>query len=77
MVATPNDSHFEICMAAIEAGKHILAEKPLALNAKQATEMYQAAEAKGIKQYAGSPPRSQPRVRRRLAYRSALRASAA
>ena len=71
MVATPNDSHFEICMAAIEAGKHILAEKPLALNAKQATEMYQAAEAKGIKQYAASPACAG------ASHRSALRASAA
>ena len=40
VVATPNDSHYQICLDAIAAGKHILAEKPLGLNAQEAIEMY-------------------------------------
>src|SRR5205814_9054996 len=43
-VATPNDSHHRIAMAALAAGKHVLCEKPLALTLPQAKAM--AAEPK-------------------------------
>jgi len=43
-VATPNDSHHSIAMAAMAAGKHVLCEKPLALTLAHAKAM--AAEAK-------------------------------
>ncbi|MHB1294340.1 MAG: Gfo/Idh/MocA family protein [Anaerolineae bacterium] len=38
-VAVPNASHAEIVMAAMQAGAHVLCEKPMALNAKQAQDM--------------------------------------
>ena len=38
-ICTPNNTHFEIFQAAIDAGKHIYIEKPLALNLEQAEEM--------------------------------------
>lgn len=38
-VATPNDSHFEVAMQALRAGKHVLCEKPLAMTLTQAKEM--------------------------------------
>ncbi len=43
-VSTPNDSHFRISMAAIEAGKHVACEKPLAMSVSQAHEMACAAK---------------------------------
>ena len=43
-VATPNDSHHAIAMAALRANKHVLCEKPLAMTLVQAKAM--AAEAK-------------------------------
>lgn len=47
-VPLPNHVHFEWVMKAIQAGKHVLCEKPLALNAKEAEEMYRAAKAAGV-----------------------------
>lgn len=45
---TPNDMHLPVTMAAIERGKHVIADKPLALNSADARTMLQAARKKGI-----------------------------
>jgi predicted dehydrogenase len=49
LVVTPDDTHHPITMAALDAGLHVLCEKPLAHNAQQAREMYEKAEAAGVK----------------------------
>ncbi len=47
-ICTPNNLHKEIAIAAAEAGKIILCEKPLALNAADGEEMCQAVERAGV-----------------------------
>lgn len=50
-IVTPGDSHVEIAIAALDAGKHVLCEKPLANNVAEAQAMADAAEraaAKGV-----------------------------
>ncbi len=47
VITTPNDSHAEITCAAAQAGKHVLVEKPMALDTASATRMVQAADAAG------------------------------
>ncbi|MFM6939866.1 MAG: Gfo/Idh/MocA family protein, partial [Rhodoluna sp.] len=42
-IATPNNSHAEIAIAAIAAGKHVICEKPLARTVEEAAAMYEAA----------------------------------
>ncbi|MFE5022029.1 Gfo/Idh/MocA family protein [Streptomyces sp. NPDC056656] len=43
-ICTPGDSHAEIAVAALEAGKHVLCEKPLANTVDEAEAMVEAAE---------------------------------
>jgi predicted dehydrogenase len=47
-ICVPNNLHSEIALAAAEAGKMILCEKPLAMNAAEGEEMCQAVEAAGV-----------------------------
>ena len=47
-IATPNDRHPEIAIAAAEAGKHVLCEKPLARSAEEARAMLEAVERAGV-----------------------------
>jgi predicted dehydrogenase len=47
-IATPNDTHAEIAIAAAEAGKHIICEKPLSRTVDEARAMYDAVSAAGV-----------------------------
>jgi predicted dehydrogenase len=48
-VLTPNVSHSVITVDALEAGKHVLCEKPMAINAAEAQKMLDAAKRTGKK----------------------------
>jgi predicted dehydrogenase len=48
LIATPHFLHHDMTMAALEAGKHVLCEKPLAITAKDAYEMADKANEKGL-----------------------------
>ena len=48
-VCTPNNSHAEISVAALQAGKHVMCEKPMAKTAAGAKAMLDAARATGKK----------------------------
>ena len=47
-IALPNNMHHEWTIRALNAGKHVLCEKPIAVNAEQAAEMFQVAESQGL-----------------------------
>jgi myo-inositol 2-dehydrogenase/D-chiro-inositol 1-dehydrogenase len=47
-IAAPNNVHAEIAIAAAKAGKMVLCEKPLAMDAVQAREMVRAVERAGV-----------------------------
>ncbi len=46
-VCTWNNAHAECAIAALNAGKHVLCEKPMAMNAEQAQRMKEAADKNG------------------------------
>ncbi|WP_066191669.1 MULTISPECIES: Gfo/Idh/MocA family protein [Gracilibacillus] len=48
-IVTPNHTHAEIAIAAAEAGKHIITEKPLALTVEEAERMVDAVERNKVK----------------------------
>ena len=61
----PNNIHSEPCIAALEAGKHTLVEKPMAMNINEARQMVAAAkeaEKKGIKSMVSFSNRFSPAV---------------
>ncbi len=49
IIATPNFTHAEIAVAAAQAGKHILCEKPMANTLAESRAMVEAVEAAGVK----------------------------
>jgi myo-inositol 2-dehydrogenase/D-chiro-inositol 1-dehydrogenase/scyllo-inositol 2-dehydrogenase (NAD+) len=48
VIVTPTKFHVDIAVAAAEAGKHILCEKPMAMTAHECERMIAAAEANGV-----------------------------
>jgi predicted dehydrogenase len=63
IIATPNFTHRQIALAAINAGKHVLCEKPLALDAPGAIEMYRAAKQAGVRHMTAFTYRFVPAMR--------------
>jgi predicted dehydrogenase len=64
-ICTPGDSHAEIAIAALEAGKHVLCEKPLANTVDEAESMVAAASAareKGVRSMVGFNYRRVPAI---------------
>ncbi len=59
-VCTPNDSHADISIAALEAGKHVMSEKPMAKTAADAARMVEAARRTGKKLTVGYNNRFRP-----------------
>ena len=59
-VLTPNRSHCEITVAALEAGKHVMCEKPMAKTAADARKMLDAAKRTGMKLTIGYQNRCRP-----------------
>jgi predicted dehydrogenase len=47
VVATPPESHLDLCVQALEAGAHVVAEKPFAMSADEADRILGAAAAAG------------------------------
>jgi len=63
IVATPNVTHASIALAAIGSGKHVLCEKPLAMDAPQALSMAEAAKAAGVRHMTAFTYRFVPAMR--------------
>jgi predicted dehydrogenase len=64
-VCTPGDTHAEIAVAALQAGKHVLCEKPLANSVEEAETMVRAAERageRGIRSMVGFTYRRVPAI---------------
>lgn len=59
----PNILHIEPCIEAAKAGKHIICEKPLARNTKEAAMMLNAVEKAGVKHMTGFNYRFVPAIR--------------
>lgn len=47
-IASPNKLHFEQAKAALEAGKHVIIEKPAAVTEKEVRILYETAKAHGV-----------------------------
>lgn len=63
IIATPNATHAPIALDAIAHGKHVLCEKPLALNAHDARLMAEAAERAGVRHMTAFTYRFVPAMR--------------
>ncbi|MDB5303816.1 MAG: Gfo/Idh/MocA family oxidoreductase, partial [Phycisphaerales bacterium] len=63
VIATPNYLHAPITLAAVAAGKHVMVEKPIAMNLAEATQMVRAADAAGVRHMTAFTYRFVPAMR--------------
>lgn len=63
VVCTPPNLHLPMCIAALKRGKHVLCEKPLARNLKEAEEIVKAAQENGVKLKCGFNLRHHPGIK--------------
>jgi predicted dehydrogenase len=49
VVSTPNETHYSLAKEALEAGKHVVIDKPFAATSEQARELVDLAKKKGLK----------------------------
>ncbi len=59
-ICSPHSFHCAQTLAAVEAGKHVLVEKPMAMDVEEATRMLAAAEANGVRLYVAENASYQP-----------------
>ncbi|MDC7235644.1 MAG: Gfo/Idh/MocA family oxidoreductase [Spirochaetales bacterium] len=62
-ISVPQHLHFEIAKAAVEAGKHVFLEKPMAMDSKQAQELYEIVKKSDVTHYVNHNYRRCPAVR--------------
>jgi len=62
-ISTPNMYHAPMAIQAAQHGKHVVVEKPMALDMRQAEEMVEAAEKNGVKLVAGHTQSFSPQFR--------------
>ena len=63
VIATPNVYHAPIALAAVSKGKHVLCEKPIAMNLAEATQMVRAADAANVRHMTAFTYRFVPAMR--------------
>ena len=63
-ICVPTTHHYNVVMAAIQQGMHVLVEKPIAFTLKEAEGMVQAAKDKGVKLSTGHVERFNPAVQK-------------
>jgi len=63
-IVTPNSLHMPMTIAAAEAGKHVIVEKPIARNVEEGVKMIEAARKHGVKLMVSQNFRYHPLVRR-------------
>src|SRR3954468_7242817 len=63
VIATPNFSHAPIALAAFAAGKHVLCEKPIAMDYAESVNMLRAAEAANVRHMTAFTYRFVPAMR--------------
>lgn len=73
IVASPSEQHFRMTMAALEHGKHVLSEIPIAMSAPEAEQIVALAARRGLCVGVGYPMRMMPDM---LALDSRLRSGA-
>jgi glucose-fructose oxidoreductase len=59
-VVLPNSMHAEFCIRAAKAGKHVICEKPMAMNVEECDEIIQACNSSGVKLGIGYRLHSEP-----------------
>ena len=68
VIAVPTDKHFEVGMAALEAGVHCLIEKPLATTVEEARKLLEASERNRVQLQVGHVERFNPAVLKAIEY---------